>query len=241
VSDTRCGFGGEYLDWKGWDQAPFGDCDQDSATYYAAETAIRAGSASRVLEIGFGNGACLGWLKSQGAEVYGIEMNPVLIEAARGLLGTDRVFGDPRDPALDVLTGTFTHVLAFDVFEHVPQDVLGPLLARLGALLKPEGRIVARFPNGDSPFGRIYQHGDPTHVTTIGRAKLEYFARRAGLAVERLGAPALPATGFGVRLLRRWMLKAGRAVFERIVGLLYFGGRRVPLDPNYVAVLRRVG
>ena len=240
MNDARASYGGEYLDWKGWDAAPFGSFDAEAAHYFAAETGIRDGRGRCVLELGFGNGGCLAWLKSTGAEVYGTEINPPLLEAARGLLGAERVFADLDAPPLAALIGTFTHVLAFDVFEHVPQEALGPLLARLGNLLKPDGRIIARFPNGDSPFGRIHQHGDPTHLTTIGHAKLEYFARRAGLAVVEMRAPALPAYGFGARALRRRVLRSVRAVVDRAIGLLYFGGRRIALDPNYVAVLRRV-
>jgi SAM-dependent methyltransferase len=232
-------YGDEYLDWKGWDAAPFGQCDAERARYFAAETALGDGRGCRVLELGFGNGGCLAWLRSTPAEVYGVELNPALVDAARTLLGAGRAFTSLDAPELGALAGRFTHILAFDVLEHVPQEALGALLARLGQLLAPGGLVVARFPNGDSPFGRIHQHGDPTHVTTLGRAKVEYFARRAGLIVQCLRAPALPAAGLSLRAWRRRLLLAARAPLERLIGLLYFGGQRIPLDPNYVAVLRK--
>ncbi len=234
-------YGGEYLDWKGWDAAPFGQFGAEDARYFAAETALGDGRGCRVLEIGFGNGRCLGWLRTTQAEVYGVELNPALVAAARVLLGPGRAFAELDAPELGALAGGFTHILAFDVLEHVPQEALGPLLARFRFLLAPGGRVLARFPNGDSPFGRVYQHGDPTHVTTLGRAKVEYFAHRAGLEVRSLRAPAMPAAGFMPRALRRRALLAARAMFERLIGLLYFGGQRIPLDPNYVAELRRPG
>jgi hypothetical protein len=116
------------------------------------------------------------------------------------------------------------------------------VLRRIRALLAPEGRFVARFPNGDSPFGRIGQHGDPTHVTTMGRGKLVYLARDAGLQLLEIRAPALPVHGVGFRRAwKRRFVKMGRYGVERLFALLYFGGQRVPLDPNYLAILGRGG
>ena len=228
-------FDERYLEWKDWQPREFGRCSASLAHYFAAETGLRDARGRRVLELGFGNGELLGWLRERGAEVYGVEANPQLVAQARQLLGDEHVGADLQAAALQRLAGQFTDIFALDVLEHVPQESLGVLLSQLAALLAPGGRILARFPNGDSPFGRINQHGDPTHVTTIGRAKIEYFARRAGLQVQ-LRAPALARDR---NRIRRSLLRAGRAVVERIIGLLYFGGRRIPLDPNYVAVLTR--
>jgi 2-polyprenyl-3-methyl-5-hydroxy-6-metoxy-1,4-benzoquinol methylase len=235
-------FGDEYLDWKEWPEQAFGAFSAGDSQYYAAETAIADGRGLRALELGFGNGSLLAWLKERGVETFGVEASPRLVDEATKLLGPERAFNDLTATALQRLAGTFTHVIAIDVLEHVPQEDLGALLAQLAALLAPGGRIIARFPNGDSPFGRIHQHGDPTHVTTLGRAKIGYFAQRAGLEIVCLRAPKLPAARLGLwRGLRRRLLLAARGVVERIVGLLYFGGQRVPLDPNYVVVLARRG
>jgi len=60
--------------------------------------------------------------------------------------------------------------------------------------------------------------------------------------VEQLRAPAMPRRGLGpARALRRLALLAARALVERVIGLLYFGGQRVAMEPNYVAVLRKRG
>lgn len=229
-----------YVDWKTWESTRFGKFDVSDAVYFAAETGIRSHSPARVLEVGFGNGAFLGWAKSVGSDVFGVELNPVLRERARALLGADRIFDALEDEALSPLKGTMTHVVAFDVVEHVPMHELPQLLCLARDLLTATGRIVLRFPNGDSPFGRISQHGDPTHVTTLGHQRLEYFARQSGLRLNEIRAPRLPSHGVGLRRnINRWMLNGTRSLIERAVGLLYFGGRRIALDPNYVAILSR--
>jgi SAM-dependent methyltransferase len=229
-----------YLDWKDWNGESFGTCAPLLAAYFAAETGICVSAGLRALEIGFGNGAFIGWARSIGLEVFGVELSPTLIARARALLGEDRAFLTPDDPDLAKLAGTFSHVVAFDVLEHIRQDDMVAFFRRICSLLAAEGRLIVRFPNGDSPFGRIYQHGDPTHVTTLGAEKLRYFAREAGLVVATIRAPLLPLAGNTLsRFFKRGLLAFGRAIVDRAVGLLYFGGRRIPLDPNYVAVLVR--
>jgi hypothetical protein len=74
----------------------------------------------------------------------------------------------------------------------------------------------------------------------MGGARLTYLAERAGLQPEAIRAPALPLRGVGfARGCRRLVIIAARALIERCLGQLYFGGRLIPLDPNYTAVLRR--
>jgi 2-polyprenyl-3-methyl-5-hydroxy-6-metoxy-1,4-benzoquinol methylase len=229
-----------YLDWKDWKDETFGCFDRLEARYFADETGIGALPGVRVLEIGFGNGPFIGWAKSVGADIYGVELNATLVVRACAFLGERKAFQGLDDAGLAGLAGTFSFVVAFDVIEHIPQDLLPRFLAQIRALLAPDGRILLRFPNGDSPFGRLYQHADPTHVTTIGGEKLRYFARQAGLAVAVIRAPTLPLAGAGFkRAIKRTLVGAGRYLVERFVGLLYFGGRTIALAPNYLAILQK--
>jgi 2-polyprenyl-3-methyl-5-hydroxy-6-metoxy-1,4-benzoquinol methylase len=233
-------FDADYAQWKSWDTAKFGKYSRAEAAYYTAEFGISDAAGKRVLEIGFGNGWALAWLKDQGAEVYGIEANPVLVERAQALLGAGRAFEDLADVRLATISGTFDYIIALDVLEHVPMDRLSGMLSRIRELLAPGGQGVFRFPNGDSPFGRVNQNGDPTHITILGGERITWFARRAGLEIQALRAPALPIRGVGrASGLRRLLIRIARRMIEPAIGQLYFYGRRIPLDPNYVAVLRR--
>lgn len=228
----------EYIDWKNWRDDSFGEFDPSLARYFEAETGIAAVSGVRVLEIGFGNGSFIGWCRRIGVEIFGVELNPALVDRCRALLGEGRAFTDLNDERLTAAAGSFTHIVAFDVIEHISQADLPSFLTRLKALLAVGGCMILRFPNGDSPFGRIHQHGDPTHVTTMGRSKIFYFAQRTGLAVKDIRAPRLPMTGVGVsKAIKRCLVTAGRYCVERVVGFLYFGGTPIPLDPNYTAIL----
>jgi 2-polyprenyl-3-methyl-5-hydroxy-6-metoxy-1,4-benzoquinol methylase len=248
LADDRCevagaepiAFDADYAQWKSWDSAKFGQYSRLDAAYYRAEFAIGVAAGKRVLEIGFGNGSALGWLKDAGAEIHGVEANPTLVERALKLLGADRAFEALADSRLSAMSGTFDHIIALDVLEHVPMDALPTMLSRIRELLAPAGQALFRFPNGDSPFGRVNQNGDPTHITILGGERITWFARRAGLEVQIIRAPALPIRGVGsVRGLRRLLIRSARRMIEPAIGQLYFNGRRIPLDPNYVAILRR--
>ncbi len=232
--------GDAYIEWKDWEDSAFGKFTHLDVIYYAAETSMTAQPPPRVLEIGFGNGGFLGWTKSLGGEICGVETNTRLNARARDFFNSDCFFEDLRDPRLNRFEGHFTHIVAFDVIEHVGIEHLPALLERIRDLLAADGRLIVRFPNGDSPFGRMIQHGDPTHVTTIGRHKLVYLARNAGLKLIEIRAPALPLRGVGLaRLIKRCGVKLGRYFVERLLSVLYFGGQRIPLDSNYVAILVR--
>jgi len=232
--------GDAYIEWKDWDDATFGQFTKLDRVYYAAETSITAQSPLRLLEIGFGNGSFLGWIKSLGGEIFGVETSARLNARARDFFRSDCFFEDLHDPRLNRFEGHLTHVVAFDVIEHISAEHLPSLLERIRDLLSDEGRLILRFPNGDSPFGRMIQHGDPTHVTTMGRHKLAYLARNAGLSVVEIRAPALPLHGVGfASLVKRAGVKLGRYFFERLLSILYYGGQRIALDSNYVAILAR--
>jgi SAM-dependent methyltransferase len=226
-----------YVDWKGWDADAFGRCsDQEALTFDAEWRRLGLGGprGRRVLELGFGNGAFAGWCRSRGAEWTGVEADAVCVgravaagHAARGTLPVER---------------EFDAICAFDVFEHVPQDELPPLLTALAALLAPDGRLLARFPNGDSPLGLPLQYGDWTHRTVIGEGRWKQLAFETGFECPAWLPPALPLRWQDpVRALRRTAMTVLYAALSRAVRTLVHPGSRWVAAPNVVAHLRRRG
>jgi SAM-dependent methyltransferase len=230
-----------YVDWKQWSVEDFGHYDDLDAGYFRAEVGLQDyGGPTRVLELGFGNGAFLAWAEDQGADTYGVEANPFLVDRGRELLGVERAHTDLSATTIQAHKGSFTHIVAFDVLEHIEQRNYPALFAGFAELLCAGGVCVLRYPNGDSPFGRRVQHGDHTHLTTIGSDKLRYFAGRAGFEIVAIRAPALPLRGMGMRRgLKRALVLAVRFGLETLIGIAYFG-KRLPLDQNATAVLRRL-
>ena len=223
-----------YTEWKRWDGV-FAASDKE-ARYFAAEFADIPLRGRRVLEIGFGNGSFLAWAKGEGADVAGIELNEDMRDAARknGFVAFDATLAD-----LASLDARYDLIVAFDVLEHWDANELVENFRAVRALLADGGLFLCRFPNGQSPFGRVYQHGDFSHKSTLSTYKIEYLAGMSGLDIVRIANPCrVPSRASAFGSLRQWWLARKRRSIERMIARLY-GIRRLPLDPNLVAVLRK--
>jgi SAM-dependent methyltransferase len=225
-----------YASWKGWDGA-FAPSDR-KRRYFAAEFRDLPLGGKRVLEIGFGNGEFLAFAKGEGAEVAGIEISAAAREAAR------RHGFEALDASLAELAASgrrFDLVVAFDVLEHWDFAELVANFRAIRALLADGGRFVARFPNGHSPFGRIYQNGDFSHKSALSTYKIEYLASLTDLGIVRVdNARRVPSRPGPLASVWHGWLAFRRRRYERSIARLY-GIRRLPLDPNLVAVLEKRG
>lgn len=227
-----------YCDWKAWGLDSFGRPTRDSSKYFDVEIApfLKELSQPHVLELGFGNGEFLGWCLENGFKYCGLESNPILVTRARDFGAT--AFASIKESALP--PATFNCVVAIDVLEHISHAQLREIFKELHDATQPGGYFIARFPNGDSPLGRPYQHGDITHVTTIGSLKLSQIAKATGWNLVSVGAPKIPLEGTG--LLTKAKIKAGlacRALIEKAASTLYYSGQKIHFSPNCIAVLQR--
>ena len=223
-----------YAAWKQWDGA-FTVADRE-ARYLAAEFKEFPLRGKRVLEIGFGNGAFLAWAKGEGADVAGIELNADMREAAlrHGFAASDASLAH-----LATRDARYDFIVAFDVLEHWDTDELLENFRHVHDLLADGGLFVSRFPNGQSPFGRAFQHGDFSHKSTLTTYKIEYLAAQTGFEIVRIANPCRVPTHRGaLGSLRQWWFARRRRRIERTIARLY-GIRRLPLDPNLLAVLRK--
>lgn len=217
-------FGSDYVKWKSWDQ--FGVLRKSLARYFAAELA-RAGTlppGARVLEIGFGKGSFLEFARRQGWAVSGTEVNPVLAElAARSghdVQCTSDLSAFPSEH--------FDLVVAFDVLEHLTHEAIIELLCQVRRMLKDQGVFLARFPNGDSPFGLYNQNGDVTHITAIGSNKVRYLAVTADMRLIWIGGEAMPLFAVrGIHLVRRAFAIPVRALMNVFVNAVFFPRRKI--------------
>lgn len=227
-----------YSAWKHWDNREFGKAGLDESVYCDAELGLYLPSGkARVLEVGFGNGGVLGWCRERGHECVGVESNPLLVAKAREA-GFDAVASlqEARDRHGD---HAFDLAVAFDVLEHMPVSDIAEALREIHVLLKPGSVLVVRVPNGDSPFGGVYQHGDVTHVTVLGSGKIQWLASQTGFSVERLKEPAVPLRGADIlRICRRLSAKAIRLIVDSLISYAYFSGTVRVFSANLVAILR---
>lgn len=226
----------DYAEWKGWtaDDAGFSSVEQFRKEIKRAEIKPR----SKILELGFGDGGFLDWAKRQGHEIVGVEINEEFCEWAKER-GHNIYHGDLND-IQHVLPSPFDAIVIFDVLEHLTDVELLSVFSIFHNILRPNGVIVARFPNGVSPFGRIHQYGDITHRTCLSGNRLQQIGSVTGFRVVRVCNAARSYFGGARRgmFLPKLVIYGIRFLVEVFVGFVYFS-KIYPLDPNITVFMRR--
>ncbi|HQZ63447.1 MAG TPA: class I SAM-dependent methyltransferase [Planctomycetaceae bacterium] len=234
-----CSYGGEYLKWKAWAEESFGTLMKKDSSHFSAEigkTGTVFALGSKVLEIGYGNGSFLAFAKERRWEVVGTEVSTDLVEIARrkgfNVHHTDNLRSFPDD--------SFDLIVAFDVLEHIPEENLPEFLHQIVRTLKNNGCFVARFPNGDSPFGLPAQNGDITHTTAIGSGKVRYFAGSLSVELLYVGAESQPLLGVGLaRFIHRLVALPVKKIINTFVNMLFFRSRDIAFcSPNLILIYR---
>lgn len=221
-----------YRQWKGWAARTRQATDW---TLYAKELA-RSGvpAPGRLLEIGYGDGDFLRYAQSRGYRCSGVEIADDSLDALRQA-GIDVRLGSVAD--LD--DSAFDLIAAFDVFEHMHAPDLLHTLKQCARVLRPGGRMIARFPNAGSPFGAFTQHGDITHRLALSGDSYFQLAQLAGFSLVFQRNAAWTWRGNSLKgSLMKPMSIVLRRVFELFLGLAYHGRLR-PMDPEIVVLLER--
>lgn len=238
--DTVAG-SGTYRDWKSWDAGSFGSLDPVQRRYLDVELSTSGVSLSAgkyVLEIGFGNGSFAAYCKDAGSSYTATEIDPELVERAQQA-GFDAILA-PEDLTKALAGRQFDLIACFDVLEHLTHDQITAILSQFRAMLKPGGKVIARFPSGDSPFSMAMYNGDITHRSWIGRGAVLQFCVATGLKAEQIRHPAFPLTGLGPRrMIRRAPIAAVRWLTRMFVRTFFHDGQPRVVDPNMVIVLSR--
>jgi 2-polyprenyl-3-methyl-5-hydroxy-6-metoxy-1,4-benzoquinol methylase len=222
-------FYSQYVAFKGWkaDGAP-----DRSLEFAALLGAHRPQPGARVLEFGFGNGEFLDWGREGGLRMEGVEIIPDLVAAAAA-----RGHAVHLSTTAGLEAGAYDRVVAIDMLEHLSTDEILAQLTESARLLCAGGLFIARFPNGASPFSGYFQRGDATHRSVLSPDSLRQIGALAGLELVASFNPRPRSPGLA-GALKRGAAYAARDLIETVIGYAYFG-RRVPMDPNVVVILRK--
>lgn len=153
-------------------------------------------NARQVLELGCSEGHFAASVKARnGAEVWGIEFNPVAAECARASL--DHVLvGDADEQIASLPDGYFDVVICNDVLEHLANPI--DTLKSLRLKLKDDGVVVASLPNirhlpalSRIVFQKDFPQDesgifDRTHLRFFTRKSMFRFFQEAGFEVRRI-------------------------------------------------------
>jgi 2-polyprenyl-3-methyl-5-hydroxy-6-metoxy-1,4-benzoquinol methylase len=224
-----------YGDWKGWTGTH--DLRRVGPLFQAELDRAKLAPPAAILEIGFGNGDFLVWAKQRGYQVSGLEIGADFV--ARAQAEGFRVWHGTLD-AVELGDERFDAIVAFDVLEHLEKKDLVAFFERAHGLLSPAGLMIARTPNAASPFGMWSHAADLTHVTLISPEAIRHLAAISGFDVVFAGNSArdMRRDRGLVRYALKMLSYGIRDFLELFLGQVHFG-RRVPMDSNMIAILRR--
>ena len=145
----------DYHAWKGWGN--LFAYDGDSAGYFSAEFGDLKIAGADVLEIGFGAGECLAWMKDRGARLCGVEISEASLQAAakNGV----RLLPADLPSVADRYEDAFDTIIALDVFEHFSIEKVAAYLSACDRMLRNGGKVLLRFPNAQKSFRPVAADG----------------------------------------------------------------------------------
>jgi 2-polyprenyl-3-methyl-5-hydroxy-6-metoxy-1,4-benzoquinol methylase len=206
-----------YVAWKSW-LNPFQHGSDDAAYFRKEFRGINLRDQS-VLEIGFGEGRFLSWALAQGAKIHGTELIPAMRVAAKKFGVT--LLPEDLAEATSQFEAKFDLIVALDVAEHWTLDQLSRNLILIQRLLKPNGKLLLRFPNGQSPFGLAPQNSDPTHRSALSKALFDNLLVGQELSIARYGPQARYLGRNPIKAAIRSLRYGARMCLSAILNFIY--------------------
>ena len=137
-----------------------------------------------MLELGSGAGVRSTRLLAARGRLTGVDISGEQVRRARERV-PDASFVRADFTELQFDPGSFDAVVSLYVFNHVPQDALGPLLGRIESWLRPGGYLLASFPTNDNPGWRGEWLGAEMFFAGFAPETNRRLVEEAGLAVVR--------------------------------------------------------
>lgn len=138
--------------------------------------------SSRVAELACGHGTFLAWLQQHGyRELTGVDSSPEQVQLARQT-GTSVCQMDLNRWLAGQADESHHAIVAIDLIEHLSKDDFMDFLKGTSRVLARGGRLLLRYPNGDSPLVGRNLFNDITHVWTYTTNCLETLGRMHGFA-----------------------------------------------------------
>ncbi|MFD0850897.1 class I SAM-dependent methyltransferase, partial [Actinomadura adrarensis] len=140
----------------------------------------------QVADVGCGPGHTTALLRELGADTFGIDLSPAMIEIARREHPDARFeVGSMTD--LDLADGSLAGVLAWWSLIYIPDESVPDVLAEFHRVLRPDGVLAVGFHVGDEAIRETAGEGDQaaqTYVYHRPPSRVAGWLREAGFTVE---------------------------------------------------------
>ncbi len=143
----------------------------------------RLTDGARVLELGCGGGAPETKRLAQRYALTGVDISPRQVERARAVV-PEAEFICADFTELELPAASFDAVASFYVFNHVPRELLAPLLRSIHGWLLAGGWLLAAFGQTDNPGWTGDWLGAPTFCASFPPEINSRLVREAGFRIE---------------------------------------------------------
>jgi SAM-dependent methyltransferase len=156
----------------------------DPRDRWAADLVTRLEDDARILELGCGAGSPETKRLAERFRLTGIDISPRQVERARAAIpGAEFLQADFTE--LELAPGSFDAVVSFYAFNHVPRELLAPLLGSIHSWLAPGGWLLTAFGQSDLPEWTGDWLGAPTFFSGYPAETNSRLVREAGFTLER--------------------------------------------------------
>jgi SAM-dependent methyltransferase len=177
VADGYDAIGETFSEWRR-------DFAGDPRREWEDDLVSRLEEGARVLELGCGGGSPETRRLVQRFAVTGVDISPRQVERAQAAIPeAEFICADLTE--LELPAGSFDAVVSFYVFNHVPRELLAPLLGRIATWLEPGGFLLSAFGAGDLPEWTGDWLGAPTFFSGFEPVVNTQLVGAAGLAIVR--------------------------------------------------------
>ena len=156
----------------------------DPRDEWAEDLASRLQEGARVLELGCGSGSPETRRLAHRFAVTGVDISPRQVERARAAIPeASFIVADLTE--LELPAASYDAVASFYVFNHVPRDLLAPLLGRIRGWLVDGGWLLTAFGISDLEGWTGNWLGAPTFFSSFPAEVNSRLVREAGFTLER--------------------------------------------------------
>jgi cyclopropane fatty-acyl-phospholipid synthase-like methyltransferase len=144
----------------------------------------RLDHGARVLDLGCGGGSPETKRLAQLFAVTGVDVSPQQVERARAAIPeAEFICADFTD--LELPAASFDAVVSFVAFNHVPRELLAPLLGNIRTWLVPQGWLLTAFGASDNAGWTGEWLGAQTYFSGYPPEINSRLVREAGFTIER--------------------------------------------------------
>ena len=145
---------------------------------------VQLADGARVLELGCGAGTPETQRLAERFRVTGVDISPRQIERAKAALPeVELICADFTE--LELAHASFDAVVSFYAFNHVPRELLAPLLGRIHSWLAPGGWLLSAFGQSDNEGWTGEWLGAPTYFSSFPAETNSTLIEGAGFRIER--------------------------------------------------------